>query len=148
MVSFDAAAAKRVRETCVCLNTRKVARALTNALDKALAPTGLRLTQFSMLAHVRALGPLTVGDLTGAMDLDQTTVSRNVDVLRRAKLLSVERAGRSRIIQLTAAGQAVLDHAYPLWASRQATLVANIGGEAGWSALRGDLARIAGGIEM
>jgi len=77
----------------------------------------------------RGPGPLTIADLTGAMDLDQTTVSRNLDVLRRAKLLFV-------------------DHAYPLRASRQATLVGNIGGEAGWSALRGDLARITGAIEM
>ncbi len=148
MVSFDAAAAKRVRETCVGLNVRKFARALTNGSDEALAPTGLRLTQFSLLAHVRALGRMTIGDLTVAMDLDQTTVSRNVEVLRRAKLLSVERAGRRRMIGLTVAGQTALDHAYPVWASRQATLVANIGGEAGWSALRGDLARLTGGIEI
>jgi DNA-binding MarR family transcriptional regulator len=145
MASFDRAEAMRVRETCVCLNARKFARVLTNASDEALSPTGLRLTQFSLLTHLRALGRATVTDLTSAMDLDQTTVSRNVDVLRRVGLLAAARVGRARVITLTTAGQAALDRAYPLWASHQAALVAKLGGEAGWSALRGDLARLTGG---
>lgn len=142
MAAVDSAIATLVRDQCVCLNMRKAARALTNAYDAALAPAGLRLTQFSLLAHLRALGPTTVTDLGMAMDLDQTTVSRNVDHLRRLKLLSVQRAGRTRVLTLTTAGQAALDCAYPLWASRQSTFVAHVGGEAKWSILRANLTRL------
>jgi DNA-binding MarR family transcriptional regulator len=145
MASFDRAEAMRVGETCVCRNARKFARVLTNAFDEALLPTDLRLTQSSLLTHLRALGRATVTDLTSARDLDQTTVSRNVNVLfeRDCSLTSVRAA---RVITLTTAGQAALDRAYPLWASHQAALVAKLGGEAGWAVLRGDLVRLSGGI--
>ncbi len=139
MSTVDSTMAMLVRDQCVCLNVRKAARALTNAYDEALAPAGLRLTQFSLLAHLRALGLSTLTDLGKAMDLDQTTVSRNVDHLRRLKLLSVKRTGRTRVLALTLTGQTALDCAYPLWASSQATFLAHVDGEAKWSILRDDL---------
>lgn len=142
MPTVDTAIATLVRAQCVCLNMRKVARALTNEYDAALAPAGLRLTQFSLLAHLKAIGPTTVTDLGMAMDLDQTTVSRNVDHLHRLKLLSVQRTGRTRVLTLNTAGQAALDCAYPLWASRQSTFVAQVGGEGKWSILRENVARL------
>ena len=139
---MDAATAARIRDQCVCLNTRKAARALTIAYDAALAPASLRLTQFSLLAHLRALSLTTITDLAIAMDLDQTTVSRNIQHLRKLKLLSTKRTGRTRALALTAAGQAALDLAYPLWAARQSTFVAGVGGESKWSELRADLAAL------
>jgi len=126
----------------VCLNTRKAARALTNAYDEALAPAGLRFTQFSLLAQNAGTGPYINNSLAIAKDFDQTTVSRNVEQLRKLKLLSTNRTGGTRALALTAAGQAALNRAYPLWASRQSTFLAGVGGEAEWPKLRGDLAHL------
>ncbi len=75
------------------------------------------------------------------MDLDQTMFSRSIEHLQKLKLLSAKRTGRTRALALTAAGQAALDRAYPLWAPCQSTFVAGVGGRAEWSTSRGDLTR-------
>ena len=143
MTSVDAVVATLVRDQCACLNTRKAARVLTNAYDAALAPAGLRLTQFSLLAHVRALGRTSVTALAVAMDLDQTTVSRNVEQLRKLKLLSTSRTRpHSGACAYCCWAKPALDRAYPLWERRQSAFVAGVGGEAEWSKLRNDLARL------
>ncbi len=143
MTAFGATEALRVRDTCMCLNTRKLARTLTNRYDEALRPTGLRMTQFAVLAHLRAYQPIAPGDLAAAMDLDQTTMSRNLEVLRRAGYLTATKSGRYRVIELTPAGQALLDDAYPRWNAVQRDAIASVGGEELWLRLRSELAAAA-----
>ena len=77
----------------MCLNARKLARTLTNRYDEALKPSGLKMTQFSVLAHARAFGEIGLSELADAMDLDQTTLSRNVELLRRDGFLAVAKSG-------------------------------------------------------
>ena len=52
---------KSVR-TCACFNLRKAARAVTQLYDEVLAPSGLRGTQFSVLAVISAAGAATMTD--------------------------------------------------------------------------------------
>jgi DNA-binding MarR family transcriptional regulator len=125
--TFGPREALRVRDTCHCLNARRLARALTNRYDEALKPAGLKMTQFSALAHVRAVGEIGLNELAEAMDLDQTTLSRNAEVLRRDGLLAIAKSGRRRLIALTPAGEALLDRAYPLWESAQNDATAAMG---------------------
>jgi len=136
MTRFFQVDALRVREMCMCLTARALARNLTNRYDEALAPIGLRMTQFSLLAHVRALGAPRVGELAEAMGLDQTTASRGLDVMRRYGLITVTHEGRNRIIELTGAGDAKLAAAYPLWRRAQAEATASVGGESAWLELK------------
>ena len=77
----------------MCLNARKLARTLTNRYDEALKPSGLKMTQFSVLAHARAFGEIGLSELADAMDLDQTTLSHNVELLRRDGFLAVAKSG-------------------------------------------------------
>ena len=103
----------------MCLNARKLARTLTNRYDEALKPSGLKMTQFSVLAHVRAFGEIGLSELADAMDLDQTTLSRNVELLRRDGFLAVAKSGHRRLIVLIPACDAFLQRAYPLWEAAQ-----------------------------
>ena len=48
---------------CNCLALRQAARHVTQFYDQHLAPTGLRTTQFSILAKLKRLGPLTINAL-------------------------------------------------------------------------------------
>jgi hypothetical protein len=68
---------------CNCVAARKAARYLTAADDKALAPVGFRITQFTILNKLARLGPMTIKRLAA----DRTTLSINVRQLERDGLL-------------------------------------------------------------
>ena len=48
---------------CTCFNLRKATRAVTQAYDDALKPSGLRATQFTLLSVVAGRGPSGMTDL-------------------------------------------------------------------------------------
>lgn len=108
---------------CVCFALRKSARAVSQLYDAALAPSGLRATQFSLLASLRAGGRLTVSRLAEAMVMDRTTLSRNLAPVEKQGLVKIapgRRDGRTKEITLTARGRRRLSRADPLWADAQA----------------------------
>jgi DNA-binding MarR family transcriptional regulator len=115
-------------EQCACLSARKTARAVTRAFDAALAPSGLEATQFTVLAALAGASQ-TVGRLADELVMDRTTLSRNVQPLQRAGLLSVrqDRDARRRVIALTGAGSRKLKAAFPLWRKAQRETMAAVG---------------------
>jgi hypothetical protein len=72
---------------CNCLAARKAARYLTAADDKALAPVGFRITQFTILNKLARLGPMTIKWLAADIAMDRTTLATNVRRLERDGLL-------------------------------------------------------------
>ncbi len=128
-------------DDCVCFNLRKTARAVTQAYDEQLRPSGLRTTQFSLLAVLASHGPLTVAALADRMVVDRTTLTRNLKLVEAQGLVSVA-AGRAdrrtRIVELGAPGRAALARAMPYWQKAQAQMVARLG-VAGWRGLRAGL---------
>src|SRR5579884_2504423 len=65
-------------ELCNCLAIRQAARHVSQLYDRYLAPTGLRGTQFSILAKLRRLGPTTINALARDLVMDRTTLGRNI----------------------------------------------------------------------
>ncbi|MFD0592352.1 MarR family winged helix-turn-helix transcriptional regulator [Catellatospora coxensis] len=65
-------------DACNNLALRKAARYLGATYDKALAPSGLRATQFTILQKLNAHGELTIGGLADAMAMDRTTMASNL----------------------------------------------------------------------
>ena len=59
-------------QECNCFALRSAARHVTQLYDQFLAPSGLRATQFSILAKLRRLGPLTINELAKNMVTDRT----------------------------------------------------------------------------
>lgn len=115
---------------CHCLALRQASRTITNAYDAALAPTGLRVTQFSILLTLSARSPMTVNQLAAALVLDRTTLTRNLKPLERDELLATapgEHDGRERLIALTPAGRARLAEAMPPWRAAQKAFERQIG---------------------
>jgi DNA-binding MarR family transcriptional regulator len=113
---------------CLCLALRTAARRITQGYDKALAGTGLRVTQFSLLVMVYHLGAPTMKVLAGMLDSDPTTITRNVQGLVRRRLLALSpgRDLRERNVRLTSRGQTVLLHALPNWQKAQAEVVSSL----------------------
>jgi len=102
---------------CNCSILRSASRALSVAYDEALSPSGLRVTQFAILARMNAVGPTSVNDLADRLTMDRTTLGRNVRILERDGLIEigVGEDRRARVLRLTSKGQAVLAEAMPLW---------------------------------
>jgi DNA-binding MarR family transcriptional regulator len=114
---------------CACSNLRRATRAVTAMYDAALAPSGLRITQFSVLIALARLGPLPVTRLAAEVAIDRSTMGRNLDPLERRGFVRIKIGAadqRERIAHLTAAGGRAIEAARPYWHSAQeriATLV-------------------------
>jgi DNA-binding MarR family transcriptional regulator len=109
-------------EECTCLAIRQAARHITQFYDQHLAPAGLRITQFSILAKLRRLGPMTINALADELVMDRTTLGRNILPLVREGLLSAAPGRtdrRSRELRLTKAGVERLDAARKGWSQAQ-----------------------------
>src|ERR1700747_2262959 len=77
-------------EDCNCLAVRQAARHITQFYDQVLVPSGLRTTQFSILAKLLRLGPKTINALAAEMVMDRTTLGRNILPLKRDGVSAVE----------------------------------------------------------
>lgn len=109
-------------QPCVCATLRRVTRAVTAAYDAALAPAGLRVTQFSVLRTLARLGPLPVTRLAAEAALDRSTMGRNLDPLERRGLVRIKvgkEDQRERVAHLTAAGERAIAAALPYWRATQ-----------------------------
>jgi DNA-binding MarR family transcriptional regulator len=107
---------------CACIVLRRATRAVTAAYDKALEPSGLRITQFSVLRTLARHGPMAVTKLANTVALDRSTMGRNLDPLERRGLVKFDVGTsdqRERIAHLTAAGEAAIQAALPLWRETQ-----------------------------
>jgi DNA-binding MarR family transcriptional regulator len=131
-------------QRCVCATLRKASRAVSQMFDAALRPSGLRATQFHILAEVGGAGETTITQLTKRMVMDQTTLTRSIAILERNGLVkAVAKAdARMKPLQLTAKGQKALGRAQPLWAEAQARMVKMIGSDS-WKVLGAELERMA-----
>src|SRR5262245_59236649 len=101
-------------EQCNCMALRRASRRITNFYDSLLAPIGLRTTQFSILALLDKYGGVSVNSLAGHLDLDRTTMGKNLRPLERMRYVKVAPSptdGRSRTITLTNSGRAALKDA-------------------------------------
>src|SRR5213593_619310 len=78
---------------CVCNTLRMVTRTVTQLYDDILRPSGLRVTQFSMLAAIGRMGEASLKQLEDALAIDQTTLTRSLNLLERDGL--IERASHT-----------------------------------------------------
>lgn len=109
-------------EDCNCLAVRQAARHVTQFYDAFLLPAGLRTTQFSILAKLRRLGPMTINRLAAEMVMDRTTLGRNIRPLQREGLLAVapgQSDRRSKELRLTEPGAGRLRTAVEGWTKAQ-----------------------------
>src|SRR3979490_201241 len=105
-------------EPCLCTSLRQAALAATQIYDAALEPSGLKITMFPLLARISEAGQPTISELARIVDLDRSTLGRNLKVLERSGhvQLSGGEDERSKIVSLTAKGRTRFEKAVPLWA--------------------------------
>ena len=114
---------------CVGFNLRKANRAVSQLYDEMLRPTGIRVTQYSLLVVLKIIGPVLVTDLAEKIVMDRTTLSRNLEVMEKQGFVTVAPGEdrRTRWVTITESGSAVLLEAYPLWHQVQAKIKKSMG---------------------
>ena len=128
---------------CACSTLRRAARAVTQLYEEELRPTGLRVTQFTLLMALAHVGEATQGDLGRALVLDSTTLTRMLKLLEQEGLVrsSPGRDRRQRHLSLTLAGKRKLEHVRPHWEKAQTRLQASLGKHE-WDTVQASLDRI------
>ena len=120
-----------LRGLCSCASLRRLTRRVTQYYDQALKPSGLRVTQFSILNHIAQFEGVSLTELALRLDMDRTTLTRNLGPLEKAGWIEVA-AGpdrRSRTARLTPSGATCLARAEPLWRAAEQSFRHRVGPE-------------------
>jgi DNA-binding MarR family transcriptional regulator len=111
----------RVVSSCACFNLRKASRVVTQHFDEILKPSGLLITQFTILVAIAMAKSGTINELAELLVMDRTTLTRNLKPMEREGWLTSElgQDRRTRVISLTPNGEVALATALPLWKQAQ-----------------------------
>nr|WP_157615326.1 MarR family winged helix-turn-helix transcriptional regulator [Rhizobacter sp. Root404] len=92
---------------CSSFKLRQLSRRVSQHFDQIVGAAGLKTTQYSLLSHVVTLGPVRPGDLAAAMEMDASTLTRNLQPLVAQGWVEVGPGddGRSRFVTATDAGR-------------------------------------------
>src|SRR5262245_44525759 len=109
---------------CTNLKLRQLSRRVTRHYDAIVGGTGLKNTQYSLLSHVVLLGPIQPSALAAQMQLDPSTLTRNLRPLIAKGWLAMEPGddARSRRVIATPAGVALRADAQRAWKRAQLAL--------------------------
>ena len=115
--------------SCKCISLRKASNSLTKIYDSALIKVGLKITQFSTLKNIQKLGKTNISDLSYQLELDRTTVLRNIKKLIKMNLVSYkdDQNSKNKIIQLTTVGKSKLREAIIIWEETQHKYIKALG---------------------
>jgi DNA-binding MarR family transcriptional regulator len=131
-------ACKTVARECIAMRVRLLNRVVTKIYDDCLRPHGLRTAQMNILVAVSLMKSASPSEIERRLCLDKSTVSRNVDRMRRRGWLAFVpgKDGRSHQLQVTAQGAKLLRKATVVWQQAQKKAV-SIFGKDGVRALSG-----------
>src|SRR6201993_2938056 len=114
-----------ISKTCIAVRLRLLNRVVTNFYDNALRPLGLKVSQLNILIVAARLGLARPAQVCEILQLDTSTLSRNVERMRAHGWLEVvlEEDARAQPFRLTPQGKRLIEKAVPAWeeAQRQAS---------------------------
>jgi DNA-binding MarR family transcriptional regulator len=132
-----------VAASCASFAVRRTSRAVTQMFDELLQPSGLRVTQFTLLVAIATAGTGSMTGLGRELIMDRTTLARNLRPLQKAGLVTigVGEDRRERVVRLTERGDQALATALPLWRQAQARILRGLGPDR-WRDLSATLATL------
>ena len=114
---------------CSSLKLRQLSRRVSQHFDHIVGDAGLKTTQYSLLSHITRLGPIRPGELAAVMEMDPSTLTRNLQPLIAHGWVVVGAGadGRSRSVEATDAGRAKRSEAQREWKRAQMALNDRLG---------------------
>jgi len=124
---------------CAAYQFRRTSRAVARLYDAALAPSGIRSTQFAILTAIAKLEPVPISRVAEILVIDLTTMTRSLKLLQKEGLIQIAPRGlrRQRLLTLTLQAEKALAAAVPLWREMQARFLAELGKK--WQGFRDEL---------
>ncbi|MDJ0788485.1 MAG: MarR family transcriptional regulator [Myxococcota bacterium] len=115
---------------CSAFKIRRLSRQVTQFYDQALRSEGLKSTQYHLLTVIGEEGPLTVRQLADRIGAERTSVTRALQAAESGDWVSIGPGpdGRSKSVELTARGRALLARVEPLRARQEAAFRAALEG--------------------
>lgn len=106
---------------CHCINVRRASRTITQLYDVFLEPSGLKITQYSLLINIQKAGSISITNLSELIRLDRTTLARNLKYLAKEDLILITPGKdlRTRQVSITLKGSDILEETKPLWDKAQ-----------------------------
>ncbi|MBP2640227.1 MAG: transcriptional regulator [Firmicutes bacterium] len=117
---------------CACGNLRRTTRSITQFYDQFLLKSGLRSPQFSLLLNISLNENISVGELGSILLMDQTTVTRNIEMLKKNGYVTIIKDpadARRKTISITESGADKLAESMPLWEQAQSQIEKGLGTE-------------------
>src|SRR5256714_6793459 len=110
-----------ISKTCIAVRLRLLNRVVTSFYDDALRPLGLKVSQLNILIVTARLGLARPAQVCEILQLDVSTLSRNVKPLQAHGWLEVVPGedARTQPFRLTAQGRRLLERAVPAWEQAQ-----------------------------
>ncbi|WP_428245502.1 MarR family winged helix-turn-helix transcriptional regulator [Ferrovibrio sp.] len=131
------------REYCPCYESRRLARRVNLFYETTI---GLTAAQFSLVGFALARPGVSISEMARLLDVDRTTVTRNLAILERLGLVRQEAApkdARRRALYTTAEGRIAWRAGLAAWRAAQARFKQQIGGQESFDALIGLLRQTA-----
>lgn len=129
MISKAATPSAALPRGCTSFKLRQLTRRVSQHYDHIVSQAGLKTTQYSLLSNLARLGPIRPGDLASQMEMDASTLTRNLQPLVLQGWVDVGPGddARSRIVALTGAGRAKQVAAQRAWKQAQLALNEQLG---------------------
>lgn len=110
-----------IAQTCIAVRLRLLNRVVTNLYDDALRPLGLKVSQLNILIVTARLGLARPAQVCEILQLDTSTLCRNVKPLQARGWLEVvpEEDARAQPFRLTPQGKKLIEKAIPAWEEAQ-----------------------------
>jgi DNA-binding MarR family transcriptional regulator len=114
---------------CYCATLRQAARAATSFYEEALANSGIRATQFTVLQVLKTASGLQTTEVGNLIGIDQTTATRTLALMRKSKLVEdfTGTDRRERRWRLTPLGEDTFRRIQPKWQRAQAMVERRLG---------------------
>lgn len=124
-----------IAKECLAVRVRMLNRVVTNLYDDALRKIGLKVSQLNLLVTTAKLGTARPARVCQILQMDASTLSRNVERMIAQGWLEVvgDADGRAQPFRLAPTGRKLLDQALPLWKSAQEKTIEILGQEAAQS---------------
>ena len=125
----QAAITQLMAEECLAVRVRLLNRTITSVYDEALRPLGMTTAQLNILVVVANRGPISPGDVARRLNMEKSTLSRNIDRMREHGWVNIDQStsGRGLLLEVSMKGRKLLKRSLPLWKQAQARATAVLG---------------------
>ena len=110
-----------IAQECLAVRMRMLNRVITNVYDDALRPLGVKASQLNILVAAKRAGLARPAEICQVLQLDTSTLSRNVERMKARGWLEVvpDEDARAQPFRLTAKGKRLLERSKPSWEQAQ-----------------------------